>query len=395
MRGISNRLSRNRASVCIALSATASVAITSLVLFERTEAHAQAAPPAPPAPAVTVETIQAVDLKKSSSFSGRVEAIDKIELRTRVSGFIMKREFREGAEVTKDQLLFEIDPRPYKIALAQAEANLASSNAALADANDAFNRTQELVHRQVSSEATLSGAQSRLSQAKAKVEFDKAQVEHAKLNVDFTQVRAPISGRIGRASHALGDYVSEGSTALATLISHDVVYVNFQVPRAALAGLTRDADGSFEADVEIRHGERDLYPITGKIAFVDIEANSTTNTLTVRAEVPNPKQALMPQELVDVALVERGAAKSLVVSQAAMLIDQEGPYVLAVNDENKVELKRCEVGGYRGALMIIKSGLAAGERVIVGGHLKAQPGMLVAPEASVIEVSNAVGNPTP
>lgn len=350
---------------------------------------------APPPPAVMVETVQYTDFKGATTFSGRIEAVDKIELKTRVAGLITKREFEEGAEVQKDQLLFEIDRRPYEIALAQANANLASSRAALDGATDAYNRTQELVSRQVSSGATLSNAKSQLEQAKAKVDYDQAQVDQAKLNLDYTQIRAGISGRVGRAAHAVGDYVNEASTPLATLISQDTVYVTFSVPRPALVGLSRSKDGSFDAEVELGLGGGETYAHTGKITFVDVEANAATNTVVVRASVPNPERSLLPQELVDVTLVDKRATKTLVISQSALLLDQLGSYVLTVDASNKVEIRRFETGTYRGSLVTVKSGLAEGDRVIVSGHLKAQPGMIVAPETSPIQVSNSSDNPTP
>jgi membrane fusion protein (multidrug efflux system) len=382
----------NRARLATSLSAAALVAAT--LPFMAPEGAAQGAG-GPPPPAVVVETVQYTDLKGSTTFSGRIEAVDKIELRTRVAGLITKREFKEGGEVQKGQLLFEIDRRPYEIALAQAEANLASSQAALEDATDAYKRTQELVARQVSSGASLSSVKSQLAQATAKVAYDQAQVQQAQLNLDYTQIRAEIAGRVGRAAHAVGDYVNEASSPLATLISQETVYVTFSVPRPALADLVKAKDGSYEAEVELRFGDGEVYSHAGKIAFVDVEANAATNTVVVRAEVPNPDRALLPQELVDATIIDKHATKTLVVSQSALLLDQLGSYVLTVDDHNKVAIRRFETGLYRGSFVTVKSGLAEGDRVIVSGHLKAQPGMVVDPQSAPIEVSNSSGNPTP
>lgn len=392
MKTINEVLNSRRVGVILPVSAGVVAVLAYAVLPSKSEAQGQSVAQPPP-PSVTVETVRPTDFKHETSYSGRIEAIDKIELRTRVSGFITKREFEEGAEVNKGQLLFQIDPRPYKIALSQAEANLASSQAALEDAKSNFERTQELVVRQVSSGATLSTSKLHLAQAQAKVDFDKSQVEQAKLNLDLTQVRAPISGRIGRAAHAVGDFVNEASASLATLISLDDVYVHFAVPRPALARLAKNADGTFGVEVEIRHNDRDVYPQRGKIAFVDIEANSATNTVIVRATAPNPSRALVPQELVDVSIVDKHATETLVVSQSALLIDQLGTYVLTVDKDNKVEQRRFKAGVYRGGVVTVKSGLSAGDRVIIRGHLKAKPGMVVTPEPAKFEVSDAVGGP--
>ncbi len=383
----------SRARLALSLPVAMMVAASQPIAVPRVAAEGTAG--GPPPPSVQVETVQYADLKGAKKFSGRIEAIDKIELKTRVAGLITRREFQEGAEVQKGQLLFEIDRRPYEIALAQANANLASSKAALDGATDAYNRTQELVTRQVSSGASLSNVKSQLEQAKAKVDFDQAQVDQAKLNLEYTQIRAGISGRVGRAAHAVGDYVNEGSSSLATLISQDAVYVTFSVPRPALAGLSRNTDGSFDAEVELGLSGGETYAQTGKIAFVDVEANAATNTVVVRASVPNPDRALLPQELVDVTLVDKRATKTLVVSQSALLLDQLGSYVLTVDDDNKVEIRRFETGSYQGSLVTVKGGLAEGDRVIVSGHLKAHPGMIVAPETAPVQVSNSSDNPTP
>lgn len=381
-----------RARLLLSLSVAALVAASQPITAPEVAAQAAAGPPPP---SVQVETVQYTDLRGATTFSGRVEAIDKIELKSRVAGLITKREFEEGAEVKKGQLLFEIDPRPYQIALAQANANLAASQAALDGAADAFNRTQELVTRQVSSGASLSTVKSQLEQAKAKVAYDQAQVDSAKLNLAYTEIRAEISGRVGRAAHAVGDYVNEGSSSLATLISQDTVYVTFAVPRPTLARLKKKEDGTFDTEVELRFGGGDPYAHTGKIAFVDIEANAATNTVVVRALVPNPERALLPQELLDVVLVDKNATKTLVVSQSALMLDQLGSYVLTVDADNKVEVRRFEPGTYRDSLVTVKSGLAEGDRVIVSGHLKAHPGMVVVPEASPVQVSKSSDNPTP
>lgn len=394
MKTLQQVLTPKRAKVILPASAGVAALLAYAILPSDGAAQAQSVAQPPP-PSVTIETVRPTDFKHETSYSGRVEAIDKIELRTRVSGFITKREFEEGSEVKKGQLLFEIDPRPYKIALSQAEANLASSQAALEDAKAAFDRTQELVARQVSSGATLSTSKLRLAQARAKVDVDKSQVEQAQLNLDFTQVRAPISGRIGRAAHAVGDFVNEGSASLATLISLNDVYVHFAVPRPALARLAKGPEGTFAVEVEIRHNDRDVYPQRGKIAFVDIEANSATNTVIVRAKAPNPNRTLVPQELVDVSIVDKRATETLVVSQSALLIDQLGTYVLTVDEDNKVEQRRFKPGVYRGGFVTVKSGLSAGDRVIVRGHLKAKPGMVVTPEPAKFEVSDAAGGAKP
>lgn len=357
------------------------------------EGEAQAGPPPP---TVSVETVQYSDLKGSATFSGRVEAINKIELRVRVEGLITARDFEEGAEVKKGQVLFQIERRAYEIAVAQAEANLAASQAALSAADQLYKRTQDLEARQISTEASLDNATASLAQAKAKVSLDQANLEQAKLNLSYTLIVAEMDGRIGRAAHAVGDLVSPSSSPLATLVSQDPVYVAFAVPRPMLARLLKQQDGTYGAEVELTSGEGDgAPPYKGKIAFVDVEANAATDTVVVRATIPNPGRELIPQQLVDATIVEKAPSKSLVISQSALLLDQLGSYVLTLDKNNKVEIRRFETGPQYGSMITVKSGLAEGDRVIVGGHLRAQPGMIVTPEAAPIKTSTASDTPAP
>jgi membrane fusion protein (multidrug efflux system) len=353
-----------------------------------------AAQGAPPPPTVSVETVQFSDLKGSTTFSGRVEAISKIELRARADGLITALKFEEGAEVKKGQVLFEIERRPYEIAVAQAEGNLAASQAALVAADSLYKRTLELETRQISTEASLDNAKASLAQAKARVSLDQASFEQAKLMLSYTQIAAGIDGRIGRAAHAVGDLVGPASTALATLVSQDPVYVAFAVPRPMLETLLKRQGGTYGAEVELRAGAGEsAHPFKGKIAFVDVEANAATDTVVVRATVSNPGRELIPQQLVDVTIVDKEATKSLVVSQSALLLDQLGSYVLTLDSSNKVEIRRFESGPQYGSMITVRSGLAEGDRVIVGGHLRAQPGAIVTPQAAPIKTSSTSDNP--
>lgn len=383
------QLSANTSSGVVAHLAVAALAL-SLPFQSRTAAAQGTSPP----PTVSVETVQYTDLKVSSTFSGRVEAISKIELRARVDGLITALKFEEGAEVKKGQVLFELERRPYEIAVAQAEGNLAASQATLVAADSVYKRTLDLETRQISTEASLDNAKASLAQAKARVSLDQANYDQAKLMLSYTQIVAAIDGRIGRAAHAVGDLVNPASSALATLVSQDPVYVAFAVPRPMLSTLLKEQGGTYGAEVELHAGPGEsAHPYRGKIAFVDVEANSGTDTVVVRATVPNPKRELIPQQLIDATIVDKAATKSLVISQSALLLDQLGSYVLTVDKSNKVEIRRFESGPQYGSMITVKSGLAEGDRVIVGGHLKAQPGMVVVPEAAPIKTSSSSDNP--
>lgn len=342
-------------------------------------AAAQAPGGAPPAPSVIVETAKLHDVAEQSSFTGRVQAIDKVTIRARVDGFLASRGFDEGGEVKRDQVLFTLEKAPYKAALALAESNLASSRAGLELAQATYDRTKELADRGTASLSTLDDAVSKLSQAHADVQGREAALEQAKLNLSYTDIIAPMDGRTGRATYSVGEYVGPSSNPPVTLVRQDPMYVAFPVPQRILLGVRKEGRTADAVVVRLRLPDGSIYEHDGTIRFSEVESNAGTDTVTVRAEIPNPDRLLVDQQIVGVTVVAKQPDHRLMISQSAILLDQQGAYVLLVTADDKVEIRRIEVGEQKGPRIIVTGGLAEGERVITSGHQKVRPGIVVQP----------------
>lgn len=338
----------------------------------------QAAPP----PAVVTEVAVLQDLAAERSFTGRIEAIDKVQVRARVQGFLKARRFEEGAEVKSGDLLFEIEPEPFETAVRQAEANLASAEAALMLAQLTFDRTEELANKGTSSKAQLDTARSGLLQAQGSVKAREAEVQTAKLNLGYTRIVAPMDGRVGRSAYAVGNLVGPDSGTLVLLVRQDPVYVTFPVPANLMLQALKAGEAADSVFIRLSLADGSIYEPEGKIAFSDVQATSSTDSVTVRATIPNPKRLLTDQQLVSVQVVRRQPEQKLVIPQSALLLDQQGTYVLMVDADSKVQIKRIVTGEQRGPMIVVDSGLAAGDRVIVSGHQAARPGALVSPQAA-------------
>ncbi|MGE0768283.1 MAG: efflux RND transporter periplasmic adaptor subunit [Hyphomicrobiaceae bacterium] len=339
-------------------------------------------PPAPPPPSVVVEPVVLHNLAEERSFTGRIEAIDKVQLRARVQGYLKSRNFTEGAEVKAGDLLFEIEPEPFELAVSQAAANLANAEAAQTLAELTYQRSLELTDRGTTSKASLDSAQSSLRQAQANVKARQAELQTAKLNLSYTRITAPMAGLIGRSAYSVGNLVGPDSGMLVLLVKQDPVYVTFPVPYSLLLQVKKEGQSEDSVYIKLRLADGSMYEPEGRIAFADVQSTSSTDSVTIRGTIPNPQRLLLDQQLVNVFVIRRKPDKKLVISQSALLLDQQGPYVLAVDDKNKVSINRIKVGEQRGSLIIVDSGLSVDQRVIVSGHQKARPGALVDPHVA-------------
>lgn len=353
------------------------VAALLIAISSARTAAAQAPGGAPPAPSVIVETVRLYDVAEQTTFTGRVQAIDKVTIRARVDGFLDSRGFEEGKEVTRNQTLFTLERAPYEAALALAEANLASARAGLELAQATYARTKELADRGTSSLSTLDDAVSKLSQARADVQGREAALEQAKLNLSYTEIFAPMDGRTGRATYSVGEYVGPTSNPLVTIVRQDPMYVAFPVPQRILLAVRKEGRSADSVLVRLKLPDGSTYEHDGAIKFSEVESNPGTDTVTVRAEIPNPKRLLVDQQIVGVSVVAKNPDHKLMVSQAAILLDQQGAYVLAVTGDSKVEIRRIEVGEQSGPRIVVTGGLAEGDRVITSGHQKVRPGIVV------------------
>jgi membrane fusion protein, multidrug efflux system len=339
------------------------------------QAETAAAPAAGPPPAVTVISVQPTEVTPGFGFNGRVVAVDQVQLRARVTGFLEQRLFEEGADVEAGDLLFVIEKAPYQAVVEQRQAELASAEANRANTAAQLRRGEELVKNGniPKSEVDLRRADDQM--AAAAIQEAQAALQQAQIDLGYTEIYAPIAGRIGRADFSVGNLVGPDSGVLATIVSQDPIYVTFPVSQRQLLA-HRGERGDPVVRVTLPDGT--LYQHPGRLNFLDIQVDPSTDTLTVRAELPNPDRVLVDGQFVGVR-VERGEPEQvLAVPQAALQVDQAGPYVLVVGGDDKVEARRVALGASEGTRVVVQDGLKEGERVIVEGIQKVRPGMAVA-----------------
>ncbi|HXQ49755.1 MAG TPA: efflux RND transporter periplasmic adaptor subunit [Stellaceae bacterium] len=341
---------------------------------------------AAPPPSVSVTPVVSREVTETADFVGRITAVDKVDIVARVPGFIEQRAFTEGQQVKTGDLLFRVEQDTYKAAMAQANANLAKAKAAEANAALQLARGKELVRNQNIPQATVDQRAADEASAQADVLEAQAALDLAQINLGYTEIHAPIDGRIGLANFTVGNLVGPNSGTLATIVSQDPIYVIFQASEREVLDYKRriaevgDANGHVAVRVRLPDGT--LYEQSGLTDFLDIQVSGSTDTVAVRAPLPNPKGMLVPGEFVGVVVAAGAPQRALMVPQSALQLDQAGRYVLLVDDAKKVELRRVTTGAEQERDVAVTSGLKEGELVIVEGVQKVRPGQVVA--ASVV-----------
>jgi membrane fusion protein (multidrug efflux system) len=350
----------------------------------------QAAAAPPPAPAVGVRLATMKGVSQSFEFVGRIKATDKVEVRARVEGFLDKVLFREGQDVKAGELLYQIEKVQFQAALDQAKANVVVAEATLTNARLEYERSLELSKRNFSPQSDVDQKKAAMDTAAGRVMQLKAALTQAQVNLDYTDIRAPIDGRIGRTAYTVGNLVNPASGVLATIVSQDPVYVLFPVSVRDLDTIRearRKEDGGLaKIDIRIRLPSGKEYAHSGVWNLTDPQVDPQTDTLIMRATIPNPERTLTDGQFVTAIIRERQEAPRLVVPQAALQVDQSGYYVLAVNDQDKVEQRRVQTGPQRGIDVVVTSGVKEGEKVIVDGIQKVRPGQVV--QATVLQAAS-------
>lgn len=335
-----------------------------------------------PTPQVRVETLQLQPQAISSELSGRILAPRTAEVRARVAGVVLKRVYREGSDVKQGDVLFLIDPAPFKADHDSARATLAKAQATLYQARLQEQRYRELVDDKAVSRQEYDNAKASFLQADAEVAAAKAALERARLNLSYATVTAPIAGRIGRAQVTEGALVGQNETTpLATIQQLDPIHADVtqstrelnNLRRALRAGeLQQVGDG--QARATLIQDDGSAYPLAGKLLFSDISVDPSTNQITLRSEFPNPDLDLLPGSYVRVRLEQAVQPQGLSVPQRAILRDSAGvPKVLVVDPQARVSDRQVVLGSAQGDRWIVSAGLAPGERVVVEGlqHVKA------------------------
>ena len=347
-------------------------------------------PPAPPPPpTVTVAPVLQRDVAESDEFSGRLEAVDHVEIRPRVSGYIKRLTFTEGREVRKGEVLFEIDPRPYQAELERAQAQLEQARTAAELAARDVGRAQKLVNVQAISREEFDSRTSAEANGSAAVRAAEAAVETARLNLGWTSVRSPIAGRVSRAEVTAGNLVQAGppdATLLTTVVSLDSIYLYFDSDeqtylrysgRAAAAGNRGWRDARFP--VYLGLANETGFPHEGHLDFVDNAIDPASGTIRTRAIFSNRDRRFTPGLFARVKLVGSKRAPALLVRDAAIGTDQDRKFVLVLGKGDSVQYRAVEIGPLADGLRIVRSGVKAGDKVVVTGLMRVRPGIKVTP----------------
>ena len=355
--------------------------------FEADAATETAAAP-PPAVPVSVSRAQSKRITTWEEFSGRLEAIERVEVRPRVGGAILKAHFREGALVKQGDLLVTIDPEPYAAAVERAKAQVEAAEARVALAKIELERGRKLVTTSAVPQSSVDQRSSAYDEAQAEVRSAKAALRTAELDLQYTEVRAPISGRVGRLDVTAGNLVAAGSASpvLTTLVSVDPIYVSFnaseEVVTTALAKLAASAGGDAieRLPVQVGTAADEGTPITGHIQLINNEVDAATGTIRVRAALENADGRLISGQFVRIRIGEPDPEEKLVISDRAIGSDQDKKFVFVVGTDNKVEYRQVKLGPNSDGLRIVESGLKSGENIVVNGLQRVRPGVVVAPQ---------------
>lgn len=344
---------------------------------------------APQSPAPKVSVMAAVDkpIRASETFIGRGEAIDKVDLVARVSGYLQDILIQDGAEVTQGDLLFRIESSSYEAALESARAELAKAEANLELAGLDLNRKQELFERGSLPEAERDTARANELVAEATVRAAKASVRQAELNLSYTEVRAPFSGRAGRIAVSLGEVIDPGAKTLVNIVREAPVYVSFSLNEKQYVEVLQEV-GSEAADLENAEDVPDVFVILpnnselserGQISFVDNRVDPTTGSVAIIAKFENKQGLILDGSFLTVGLKAQETQNKIVISQAAIQRDQQGPFVLVVDETNLVSQRYIVTGDVLGTEIVILDGLVVGEQVVVEGLQRIRPGVEVNP----------------
>jgi membrane fusion protein (multidrug efflux system) len=329
-----------------------------------------------PLPGVVVEAVTARDVADQTDFVGRTEASQRVDVRARVNGTLLKRPFEEGQEVEAGAVLFEIDPAEFEANLLSAEAQRAKAEASYNENERNLQRYEVLLKRETASQAEYDIAKSKADQSAADVSAGEAEVERAKLDVSYATITSPISGRAGISDVDVGNLIGPDSGVLVTVLDLDPIDVMFSVGEREYLNYVeaRKAGKAEDFTPQIRLANDKLYEFSGEIDVVDNKVDPATGTINIRLKFPNPDRTLVPGQYVSVLLTRATPEKRVVIPQAAVQENQAGPFVLIVNGEGRVEARPVKTGDRVEDGVVVLNGLTVGETLVVEGIQKVRPG---------------------
>jgi multidrug efflux system membrane fusion protein len=384
-------MNKRRALAGAGIGLAVSVAAAAL-LFELPmtgPATAASAPEQAPAIPVTVSVVENRAVTHWEEFSGRLEAVDRVQIRSRVAGAIQSVHFREGALVKEGDALFTIDPAPYQAVVTGAEAQVVSAEARVGLARTELDRGRRLSDNRTISQSDLDQRQSAFAEAEAQLRVARATLSAAQLDLDYTEVKAPVSGRVGKLEITAGNLVAAGSAspALTTLVSVDPIYAGFnaseEMVTKALSQLPvsdnaiRDLE---QIPVEVGTLSDEGTPIKGTLNLIDNQVDAASGTIGVRAVFANADGRLIPGQFVRVRMGQPKSENRIVISDRAIGTDQDKKFVFVVDAENKVSYRAVKPGASTEGQRVIEDGLAAGDTIVVNGLQRIRPGAVVAPQ---------------
>lgn len=390
--GLQSRLSsRGKASSAILIVSSALFCVS----CSRSNTRAENAATLPP-PLVTVRAATAQDVPKYLDEIGRNVAFESVSVTPQVAGQITERHFQDGDNLKKGQLLFVIDPRPYKAQLDSAKANLQQANAALELAKIQFERDQELVGTRAISKQDYDTKKNAVDVIQAQIESAKAAIETAQINLEYCYIHSPIDGRAGARLVDVGNVVQANTTSLLSIQRLDPIYATFTITERDLPEVQKQmSHGMLKALVRLPN-DPDAAARGGKVEFLDNAVQNSTGTVNLRATVSNPDRHFWPGQFVNVKLVLATEKSAVLVPNQATQISQQGPFVYVIKGDNTAELRPVSLGQRQGDDVVITKGVQAGERVVVTGQLLVRPGGPVhvdtgAPAGSQAEEPKAAG----
>ncbi len=381
---------RNWSLAAALLAAAAVVALAAIGVRQST---ASPRPPAmKPAPIpVSVATVERRPVTPFEAFSGRLEAVDRVEVRPRVAGAIQSAHFTEGALVHAGDLLATIDPAPYAAEVERGEAQVAAAQARLDNAITEHERSQRLWQEHAIARRELDERTNARRQAEADLRGAQAVLRLARLNLGYTRVRAPVTGRVGRLEVTPGNLVAAGAAApvLTTLVSVSPIYASFDADEGVVAQALREVPSRNgrpaieRIPVQIETGASEE-PLQGHLQLIDNHVNARSGTVRVRGVFDNRDGRLMPGQFVRVRLGHARTEDAVLVPERAVGTDQSKRYVLVVGPDNKVAYREVTLGAAIDELRIVRSGLEPGERIVVNGLQRVRPGAVVAPQEATV-----------
>jgi multidrug efflux system membrane fusion protein len=382
----------------LAIATLVVVAIAGLGTFSAIRVSARDSTPsvAPAATEVDVATVLKKEVKDSQTYSGRLAAVDKVEVRPLVSGTIVSVNLKDGQMVKKGDVLFVIDPRPYQSEVDRAVGQVAAARARVTYTANDWQRAQRLIADNAIAKRDYDEKQNAANEAAANLKTAQAALEAAEINLGYTKISAPISGRVSRAEITLGNVVSAGagSAPLTTIVSVSPIYAEFDADEQTYLQYIRRVKNEGRVPVDLGLADEEGYSRTGVIQSVDNRVDTNSGTIRVRARFDNSDGSLIPGLYARVKVISGDAYSALLISDTAIGTDQDKRYVYVVGSDNQIAYREIKVGDAHGNLRIVKSGVQPGDRIVVSGTQRVRPGAKVSPHIVPMIDTEATGTPS-